>query len=706
MKTNTPGLIAFAVVCLPALGESQGAEVMKAGDKVVRQRSIEEVVVTAQKREERLQDVPISISVLGGEQLDSLATSGLLHALARTPGVAIKESVQGGTTTLGIRGVNATAALFSGTSPIGFYMDSLPFGFVRSALVPDIDPYDLDRVEVLSGPQGTLYGASSLNGVVRVLTREADLSKFDAKAIASIGSTKKGGTNYSGDMAINVPLIEGKLAVRGVAGYESRSGWIDSPNRKDVNDAEIKNFRLKLEAQPTEDLSIALSTWRSRTDAGSPPVSNDQDEKTYDDLESNDVDFDTHSLNVIYRLPALEISSATSYLKFTNVSTLALVPFGVPSGAAPFDTDIRAKNFSEELLLNSSGDGVWSWSGGVFYREAQEDLYQIFAGSDATYKSRSHAIFGQLTRSLLDKRLDVSIGLRYFEDRVTYRDNPGEINPGPFFYESEGTFHNVSPKATVTWRTRTGNNIYASYGEGFRSGYSQFSTVTRLSPEFAPVGPDELKNYEVGTKGRFADNRIEYHVAVFYIDWKDIQQVVNVRDDNSASTFPAAINSGSASGAGAEIALTVRPIPLLEFGVNGSWNDVALDDPVSSGGQVLFDKGFRPLGSVEYTVGGFAGYSAPIRSDWLVRFETSGQYTAPTTEVTVTPGGGRDIQSGDPILLVGASLSLETPEHWTITAFVDNLTNNRNVPSRSFGVPEWTTRLRPMTIGLKFGYAF
>ena len=230
----------------------------------------EEIVVTAQKREEKLQDVPVSMTVLGGRELDRSTAEGVNEVLLTVPGVAATEALQGGNTQISIRGVTGSAPTLGGSSPIAYYLDGLPFSFVKNSVVPDADVYDLERVEVLRGPQGTLYGASALNGVVRVLTKDADLNAFGAKARGALSSTEHGGTNYRGDASVNVPIIEGKLALRATASYQGLSGWINQPSRRDVNDGDTQSYRIKLNAAPTDRLTIGLSAWFSRTHFDAP----------------------------------------------------------------------------------------------------------------------------------------------------------------------------------------------------------------------------------------------------------------------------------------------------------------------------------------------------------------------------------------------------------------------------------------------------
>src|ERR1700761_1185446 len=218
MKMNSP-LIRSAAALLPAatlLLSSVPALTLAAtgADAAAEAPAIDEIVVTAQKREQRIQDVPISLSVMGGAELDKSSIQSVSDALGLVPGVAVNVTGQGGETRLTVRGVTASGPLFAGPSPIGYYLDSVPFGLVRSAVEPDANTYDLNRIEVLRGPQGTLYGASALNGVVRVLTNDANLDRFELNARVIDSYTQNGGNNPRGDLAVNVPLIEGKLAVR------------------------------------------------------------------------------------------------------------------------------------------------------------------------------------------------------------------------------------------------------------------------------------------------------------------------------------------------------------------------------------------------------------------------------------------------------------------------------------------------------------
>lgn len=672
------------------------------------QKEVEEVIVTAQKRAERLQDVPISISVVSGATLDKSTAQGVTEMLSRVPGTAVNVTAQGGATQVVMRGVAAGDALFSGSSPVSYYLDSAPFGFVRQAIAPDTNAYDLQRVEVLRGPQGTLYGASAQNGVVRVLTHDADLKAFDLKARTSASATEHGGENYRGDFAVNVPIVEDKLAARAVIGYQDSSGWIDRSNKKDVNDAEIGNFRLKVNAQPTEQLSIGLSAWLSRSDYGGPSTSNDDLRQVAVLDEPIETDFDTYGLKIGYNTDAVAISAMSSYLEYSNDNIRDYIYFG--PDLREQDT-FKAHMFSQEVLLNSRQDGAWRWSLGGMYRDAKDLQLQVLLSGGVvsplaiqTYVSESFAVFGELTRQFLDGKLELTGGLRYFEDDVTSQDDLRNVAGGD-------KFDAVSPRVVLTWHPNDDLTTYVSYAEGFRSGFPQSGYLLANAPGFPPLDPDTLHNYEVGAKGTLWEGRFSFDSALYYIDWQDVQQSLTVPVTSGGGILATAlINSESASGIGFDLGMTARPLDGVELGVSFSWNDLAMDADVVSQGIVLFNAGDRLNLSPEYVAGAWANYNFALGSsgfDGL--FSLSANYTSEMDLRTIA-FDVLSIAPGDPMLIARASFAVEAPKNWTATFFIDNLTNEEGSPVRFPFAPgivnDWDSRVRPRTIGAQLEYHF
>lgn len=663
-------------------------------------QSIDEVVVTAQKREERLQDVPISISVLSGETLDRHTGSGVTEALRQVPGVTLSQSEQVGGTQVTVRGVAAAGAFYSGSSPVAYYIDSVPFSLVKSSILPDTNAYDLQRIEALRGPQGTLYGANALNGVVRILTLDPDLSDFQMKGRASLSNSDGGGMGYRGDLVVNAPIVADKIAVRAVIGYNDVGGWIDTPNNRDANDARLRNARLKVSIQPTDELSIGLFGWSSRADYGAP--GNGDPEDRFPGLldQSNVSDFDIAGLKFVYDFERFSVSSMTSHIDYVNHSRVDYTSDGL---VEPFVTDIDSEVFSQEIIFSSTGAGDWRWSAGGFYRDAEDGLIQTLV--DFTDASESFAVFGEVTRLFADGRFELTGGLRYFEDRVQQRENiPLSGDPSQPLQNDRSTFNHVSPRVVLSWHPRDWTTLYASYSEGFRSGYNQSALVTAAAPGFAPVNEDKLKNYELGSKGRLFDGLMDFDAAVYYIDWQDVQQTAGIPSPFVPGTYLfATVNGEAASGMGADLALSARPARGLDLGASVSWNDLTLDDPVSSFGVVLFKKGDRLNYSPRLTAGGSAEYTFPMGASGLdMRLSTSANYSDRVVYRTVS-GDSVSVRAGSNIWNVGSSLSLLSQGKWTASLFVDNATNDRGALNRQ--VPDfYTLRVRPRTYGLQFEY--
>ena len=663
---------------------------------------LEEVLVTAQKRPERLQDVPISISVLSGSDLEHAGVQGVTEALNRVPGVSANVTRQSGGTQLSVRGVTAGGPLFNGSSPIAYYLDSVPFGLIKDAIAPDSSAYDLDRVEVLRGPQGTLYGASAENGVVRVLTKDASLDAFELKARTSLSRTEGGGRSYGGDAAINVPIIDRKLAARAVVGYENLGGWIDKATEKDANDGQLRNYRVKVNARPSDEFSIGLSAWSSRDDYGAPSIGT-KDQKSLSPLSEHvSIDYDSYGLKLGYQFPLFSVLSMTSYLDYANDSALDLTPFGLANRLV---TTLHSRVVSEELVLNSSTAGPWGWSAGAFYRDARDRFMQVIAQltSPTNYvdASKSSAAFGEVGRRFNEGKMELAVGLRHFHDKVSNDD----VTPLSVPYHPRDSFNSTTPRVFLSWFPNKDVTFYVSYSEGFRSGFPQNADVA--SANIAPLKPDKLHNYEIGAKWSLLDRRVFVDSSLYYINWHDVQQQLNVIVPSIPVPVTAMVNGQAASGAGVDFALTVLPVDGLELGVNLGWNDLKMDAPVFSGGVLFFDKGDRLNNSPELTAGASASYDFPLGSGGVRgRFSTSANYTSKQTLRNML-GSTRIVADGDSMLIARAAFSVESPQRWTVTAFVDNLTNERGTPVSILPtIPAWDVRLRPRTYGVQLEFKY
>ena len=694
------------IIALPSVAVAQSAGSTSANPMA----ETSEIVVTAQKREQNLQEVPISITALGGDALDKGTAEGVAEALRSVPGVSTLSDRNALGTQVVVRGV-AGGGLFSGSgAPIAYYLDSVPFGLVRTAVAPDATAYDLERVEVLRGPQGTLYGASALNGVVRVLTKDVDLDRFELKARGQASVTRYGGWNYRGDAAANLPIVEDRLGLRVTAGYQDFSGWIDRASARDANDAKMANVRVKLKAQPTDNLTIGLSAWISRGDYGAPNTGDGSRFNSATVDEPSTVDFDIYALNLRYDLGPVTISSATSYLKYSSFNILDYGPFCIGCGGFTQTNNLNSKVFTEELLVNSNGSGPWRWSLGGFFRDASDRSSYEFPGSPAggfNDDSKSIAVFGEITHLFGDGQFELTGGLRYFRDRVKMADRA----PGSTIRDS-ATFESTTPRAVLTWHPGDRTMIYASYSQGFRSGVVQAPEVITVG--FPPAAPDRLTNYEIGAKTDLLDRKLSVELSAYYIDWDDVQQSLAVPIGNTFYT--GIVNGASASGFGADFSLVARPANGLSFGGNISVNNLELDQDVLSGGLLLFHKGDRLNQSPRLTFGGFGAYDFDVGGGYSANFSISANHTS-RVSLRSLQNGVLYVSPSDRQFVGHASVAIRAPEHWELKLFVDNFTNEQGVTlsnafpdpysttPRSF-IPAWDGRPRPRTVGLQLDFRY
>lgn len=669
---------------------------------------VEEVVVTAQRREQSLQDVPISITVLSGVALDA-TNQTLIEELGRVPGLATVAAPLGGTF-ISLRGVGATSTTFAGTSAVGYYLDAVPFGFIRHALAPDASAFDLERVEVLRGPQGTLYGVNSQNGVIRVLTKDAKLNDLEFKYRTAISTTDDGGENYRGDAAINLPLIEDKLAARFVVGYENFAGWIDRPRHQDANDLERLVVRGKLNAQLSEKLSMGLSLWHSELDSQARSIGFGNRTTNVVADEPISEDYDIHALRVGYDFDGFSATSMTSRMgyKSRSISDFSNGP-ATNLATSIFDSTILA----QEVNLASTHDGPWQWTAGAIYRDVDDRFTQLSPryanprGNRYNDYSKSYAAFAEITRRLLDDTFEVTGGLRYFDDETRNRQLSVLGDPNAILVNSNAHSSKVSPRVVLRWIPSKDFNAYASYSEGFRGGFPQSPTVKSLAPDFPAVKPDNLLNYEIGSKGTFADGLITYDAAVFFIDRKGIQQSIQVDTLNGMGVpirVAALINGKSASGWGADLGLSFQPSASTSFGTNLSWNDLSLDaDIVPANGVALFFQGDRPTNSPEVTYGAWANQTFPVGTfEGYVSGSLS--YISKRESRTLISGVSTVIES-DSTFTSRASAGIRAPSGWGLSLFIDNLNNYNGSPiPEAFPGPSGSNRIRPRTIGLQFDH--
>ncbi len=547
-----------------------------------------DIVVTAQKREERLLDTPQSVTALSADDLAKLGATQFSDFASSVPGLQF--TTQGpGKSSVSLRGVTTGADVIQ---TVGIYVDEVPYGstsaFARGAqLALDVGLFDLDRVEVLRGPQGTLYGASSMGGVLKYVTSKPDLAGFEGRLQAGVSDTRHGGVNYNGAAVVNVPLATDKAALR-ASGFISRTGgYVDNldTGEKDVDRGKVYGGRLDLLLRPVDDLSIRLTGFAqnvrrenalySHYTLGGDPVDGalDQRHPLAEPFRSN---FRLVSGEVDYDFGAASLTSVTSYQTgraeyILDASGLYAPLLGglIPGIAAvPVSFDLRTKKFTQEVRL-ASAPGTIEWLAGAFYTREKSSNFQVVDALDSNLALlpnvdvahvslpsvyREYAFFGNLTWHLTDK-LDATGGVRYARNDQRYEQKATGLLVGPAPEAKSGA-------GVVTYlanaRYRFGRNVtaYARFATGYRAGGPNFVARDPVTGDLlAPLSfkSDSLDSYELGLKAETADRSFGIDAAIFMIDWKDIQL------PTAAGGVSVLTNAGSARIKGAELTLTARP---------------------------------------------------------------------------------------------------------------------------------------------------
>jgi len=370
--------IAWLAIAQPgAAAAAQPSSVQSAGDQNA-------IIITAQKRTQRLIDVPQSVSVISGDSLEKQHAQRLSDYLTRIPSANVVEN-QAGNSRIVLRGINAGGV----GATVATYIDEAPFGSATgladgAILAPDIDPFDLSRVEVLRGPQGTLYGANSLGGLVKFVTVTPSMNGFDAAAEVGAENVSHGDMGWWARAAGNVPLSS-NAAFRLTGFYRRDPGFIDDPNHgRDVNDGNTYGGRFSIYVTPTERLSVRGSVLLQNIRSNGTNMV-DLDPVTFDPVygslkhqrlidEPNNIDYRLYNTTIDYNFGSVGLVSATSFgtldqQQIEDASSVygPLLTGGlhIPLGAG-VDQGMTQRRFTQEVRLTSTGPSPLEWTVGGF----------------------------------------------------------------------------------------------------------------------------------------------------------------------------------------------------------------------------------------------------------------------------------------------------------------------------------------------------
>jgi iron complex outermembrane recepter protein len=675
----------------------------------------EGIVVTAQKREERLIDVPISIVALDAEDLRKRNITNIDDLPAAVPGMAVVGS-GGFQRRIMLRGVSNTFGNTLGSaSLIGVYLDEAALTPNGPASEFDLRTYDLERIEVLRGPQGTLYGANSVGGTIRFITANPLLNRFAAKADVAASFIKDGEPGQRVDAMLNVPLVNDQFAVRIAGTFDRAGGWVDQPaaGKKDINGQEVAHVRTKALWRPSPDLDINLMAVVHRNDGGLGGRSEDAAgnfTQLFDltTSPSSQDDYDIYNATITYDLERVRLLSSSSYLKVKK----DIRDFGSePQLSAPPAPRLRAYTylhttdvevFTQEVRLMSEGPAPLQWTVGGFYRDAKADLFQAITQdglfpTPINIANRSHtkswASFGDASYQLTEK-FKVGAGLRYSEEGHKAQSGIVVGSPATLGPQRSTNFHSLAPRVYGQYKWQRDVSIYASAAKGFRSG--GFGTVG--APDFEP---ETVWSYELGSKASLANGKLSTEAALFYSDYKDYQ-VQGVITGPTGGLLTTTSNGGDARIKGVELGLAWHATDAFQLGFNGTYMKSEFHKiNVAAASYAVGDR----LDLVpNYSYGAWAEYR------WMWR-ERPGFFRLDYSEQGRSVFRNRRIGpqyfgQSDVISRLDANIGLQWNDHLSISFLGENLLNDRGLANPFGQSDNIATRPRPRTYWIRLGINF
>lgn len=653
----------------------------------------QEIVVTARRRVEPAIMVPIALTSFGGQATEDSGVDNVADAIAAVPGVGSYD-LGNGMTKITIRGVSTSL----GSNENGYYLDDLPFTGVTVPISPDVRAWDLERVEILRGPQGTLFGEGSMGGTVRILTNSADPSRWEARASATTSVTGDGGANHGVKLMLNAPMIKDRLAVRISGTRERFSGWLDDPTtgRSNVNAQRFDTLRAKLRFDPTESLSVSGAYWLYNSNFPSGSSQGNDDGSSSRSLSiASAVRYRLYGTTARYRLDSAELFYGYSHNIFEWPQSGTFV-------GSDLSSTIRIRVDAHELRLASSGNGPLQWTVGAYVRSARRSDDVRFSDFDIdnvdVTRSSAKALFGELGYKLGE--FDLTGGFRLYEERLT----GFEINSGVIRHDQGGLFRKVNPRLSLAWHPGDRSTLYISAAKGFRAAQLQPSTAIALAGACGielteTLQPDSIWTIEAGGKAEVAGSALTLEGAIYSSRWKGVAVRVPIADTG----FNGLIPSQGTLTQGTEFSATFRPSRSLRLSANLSYVDARYRGNVENTGIV---KGAPVDDVARFTASASADYRRRLGRGLTATARISWQHSSPRRFVSF-PG----YLPGDIIDRVDARVGLEFPGI-DFAFFVDNLADERGatsyrtvqpVPGKASDVVAF--RLRPRTVGFTVRFA-
>lgn len=714
--------------------------------------AVEEIVVTATKRVASIQDVPLSVSALSGADLEDSVAFSFSDYAESVPGLSYNGNDPGNDKMI-VRGISTDSFNGALQSTVGIYIDDMPGVdvFVPTS-TPDLHMFDVNRVEVLRGPQGTLWGSSSLGGALRIVTNKPTVSQAEFRARVTAASVANGGTDYGVDAVGNIPLVEDTLALR-VTGYtRTDAGYLDASNRgtEDANETTVTGGRASLRWFPSNNLVVDLTGTFQRIDADDRGAAwlNDpldpaatattSDPTTYAYIpESRDqslamgnlvLDYDFGNVNLVSSTTVGESELESVWDQTTNTSFPLIGPTGGTIFNSGFFNDDKSSTFSQEIrLVSDDPDSAMTWIVGAFYLDNDRDLrsYQGLLSNASLFPNpllpgdvqftqdidngrTEKAIFGEFTWHIND-RWDATIGARYFENEQDFMTalEFAPFAPGfPSFVSGGSTTTSedgINPKVSLAYRPSDDVMLYGLASKGFRLGGANQSALGAPFPLPEIYESDTVWNYELGARTVLNNGRTVLNATVFYVDWSDLQNTFRL--EAPLPPIPFFVNAGSAHTQGIELELTTQLSEDWEFHTALTALEAEIDDPSSVVGAIAtILPGEKLPGSPDFQASSWLSYAfqlgdRPTSIRVNHRFVGESNYNLGSTDV-----------QGD-YHVYGLSVNSDWSDTIRLSLYAKNLGNSDGITSTIPGIApagfaDKRYVVRPRTIGLSLQVKF